>query len=389
MSAEIIRPLPGAYAYAPEISVEVNGRELADPVLRDITELRVTLQLDEPAGFSVTLSNLDPGKQGLGRASQVTPFKYTDRDLLDVNRPITISMGYAGRLRPMLVGEVLSFSPTFPESGLSTLTLTGNDFFHRLRDSRPNSDQERNYKQVRDWEIAQRIAQRHDLDPMVDKDGPEHPIVHQGDDDDLRFLLKRAKVANVVCYISLEKGSKKPKLYFTKPKDLRDSSPVQVFEYRWGESLISFTPKLSIRGLVKKVTVRSWNPRKKDFIEYTAELKDLPKMGGNGRFGMEILEDKNAKEERITTRAVLTAEEARRRAVSILEENASRFISGTGEVMGDPDLRPGVVLRLAGLGRRFSGSYKLLKTEHVFSGSGYRTTFEVERNQEEERPDRS
>lgn len=387
--SEIIQPRPGAYAYAPELAVEARDRRLADPVLRDVIEARVTLQEDEPAGFSLVLANSDPGRRGLSRSQEVTPFKYTDLDLLDVKTPIKIELGYAGRLRRMVVGEVVSFSPTFPQSGLSTLTIAGNDFLHRLRNAKPSTDEERAFRGVNDGQIAEAIARRRGLDPgEIAKDGPTHEFVSQKpEEDDLTFLLRRAQYSNCVTFITLDDATGRPKLNFTPPKDLRDDRTATVFEYRWGESLMSFTPKLSTVGLVKKVTVRSWNPREKDAIEYTAELKDLPRSGGDGRAGAEVLTDDDfSKEERIVTKAVQSQEEAKLLAIRILEENAQEFITGTGEVMGDPDLRPGVVLRLAGLGRRFSGDYRLVKTDHVFSSSGYVTSFEVKRVREQARP---
>ena len=387
--SEIVRPLPGADAYAPEIAVEVRDRSLSPQVLRDIIEARVTLQEDEPAGFSLVLANSDPGRRGLSRSEQITPFKYTDLDLLDVKTPVVIQMGYAGRLRRMVVGEVVTFSPTFPQSGLSTLAITGNDFFQRLRNAKPGSDQDRAFHQKNDGQIAEAIARRHQLDPGdIDTKGPAHGIVNQKpEEDDLKFLLRRAQYGGYVTFITLDDASGRPKLHFNRPVDLRDDRDTDVFEYRWGESLLSFTPKISTVALVVKVTVRAWNPRKKKTIQYTAELKDLPRASGNGRAGAEVLTDDDfTKEERIVTRAVQSDEEAKRLAIRILEENAQEFITGNGEVMGDPDLRPGVVLRLAGLGRRFSGDYRLVKTEHVFSASGYVTSFEVKRVREQERP---
>lgn len=387
----LVRPRPGAHAYAPELVVEVRGRELAEPVLRDVIEARVTLQEDEPAGFSLVLSNADPGKPGLSRSQQVTPFKYTDLDLLYVETPISISMGYAGDPRPMVVGEVVSFSPTFPQSGLSTLTVVGSDFFRRLRDAKPGSDEERAHHGVADWQIAEKIARKHKLElGEIPRTGPVHPIVNQGaEEDDLTFLLKRAQYDGRVALITLAKGEKAPKLDF-RPRDRRDRPSQEVFEYGWGESLLSFNPKLSTVGLVNKVTVRSWSSRQKAFIEYSAELKDLPRTSGNGRAGAEVLSDKHfSKEKRVVTRAVQSDEEAKRLAIGILEENAREFITGTGEVMGDPDLRPGVGLRLVGLGRRFSGDYLLVKTDHVFSSAGYTTSFEVKRPREGDRPSAS
>ena len=75
----------------------------------------------------------------------------------------------------------------------------------------------------------------------------------------------------------------------------------------------------------------------------------------------------------------LSEQEARELAISLLRERAYEFITGSGEVIGLPDLRPGDNLELDGLGRRFSGTYYVKKVEHTIGGSGFTSRFEVRR----------
>ena len=380
------RPLPGAYAYAPEIAIRTGNKELTS-VLPDVIELKVTLEKDQLGGFSLQLANADP-RTVLGDRSVASQFKYSDSALFDVGNAVSIEMGYAGRMRRMLVGEVASFSPSFPASGLPTLAITGADRLSRLRRFKPGANDPKSYPNVHDWEIAQKIAKRHDLDVEVTKEGPQHPIVMQKDQDDLEFLLDRAKRVGFDCFIDVDPGTKRDRLYFIKPKDQRDARPSDVFAFRWGESLQSFTPRMTVGRQVAKVTVRGWDPRTKQKIEYTAQVGDLPKTGGNGRTGAEIVSEKlGAKEERIVDLPVASRDEARKLAIGLLERTANEFLTGSGEVIGDPDLRPGVIVQLDGLGRRFSGNYTVRKTEHQFGASGYVTTFEVERLREQQRPE--
>jgi len=49
--------------------------------------------------------------------------------------------------------------------------------------------------------------------------------------------------------------------------------------------------------------------------------------------------------------------------------------------IGRVDLRPGKLINVEGIGKRFSGSYYVTSTEHSFLPSrGYRTAFTVRRN---------
>jgi len=379
------RPLPGAYAYAPEIAIYVDNKELP---LADVIDLKVSLEKDQLGGFSLQLANAEPRFVLADNAA--SPFKYSDSSLLDVGTGLVIEMGYAGRVRKMLSGLIKTFSPSFPSSGLPTISISGADKLSLFQGFKPGSGDSKAFPKMKDWEIAQKIAKRHNLDIEVTQEGPEHPIVMQKDQDDLEFLLERAKRVGFDCYVEFDKDAKKDKLYFIKPKDQRDTRDVDVFAYRWGESLQSFTPKMTVGRQVAKVTVRGWDSRTKEKIEYTAEVADLPRTGGKGRTGAEIVAQKlGAKEERVVDIPVTSREDAKKIAVGLLERNANEFLTGTGEVIGDPDLRPGVIVQLDGLGKRFSGKYTVRKAEHSFGSSGYMTTFEVERLREEQEPEKA
>jgi uncharacterized protein len=72
------------------------------------------------------------------------------------------------------------------------------------------------------------------------------------------------------------------------------------------------------------------------------------------------------------------AEQLARRA---LAEMALRHIRAEGLCSGDPRLRAGKVVKVEGLGERFSGNYYLTSVEHRFALSkGYRTSFSARRN---------
>lgn len=60
-----------------------------------------------------------------------------------------------------------------------------------------------------------------------------------------------------------------------------------------------------------------------------------------------------------------------------MRERAYEFITGSGQVIGVADLRPGDNVRLSGLGTRFTNDYYVKKVEHTLGSAGYTTSFEV------------
>jgi phage protein D len=365
--------------YAPRFEIQVGNTKLGPKVLADVSDVRVTLEKDQPAGFSLVLSNWD---------EENFDFKYLDDKRLDVGQPIQIKMGYADSLRSMIRGLITSVAPTFPESGQPTIAVSGVDKLVLLRDAQPSDGVNKRYADMTDAEIAERIAKRHGLAFKATTDGlTKQASVVQKNQDDASFLLERAKKIDFDVYIETDPDTGKDTLYFVKPTDLRDATASTVFAFAWGETLVSFTPELSVSRQVSAVTVRGWDPVKKRALVHTATLDDLPEQRGAGRTGPQIVEASlGAKEARVVDMRVSSEEQARALAQSLLRERAYQFLTGSGQVVGTPDLRPGVNVKLDLRGSRFSGDYYVTRAEHAIGASGYQTTFAARRGKEETAP---
>ena len=125
--------------------------------------------------------------------------------------------------------------------------------------------------------------------------------------------------------------------------------------------------------------MRGWDPRTKQAIHYTATKDDLPGLASAGASGPSVAEGKmNDKQDIIVDRPVFSTEEAKHLAISLLRERANQFKTGSGQVIGLADLRPGNNVEIKNLGERFSGAYQVTKVEHSLGGSGFITRFEVQ-----------
>ena len=56
------------------------------------------------------------------------------------------------------------------------------------------------------------------------------------------------------------------------------------------------------------------------------------------------------------------------------------LITGDGVSIGDPALRAGAVVEIAGLGSNFSGLYYIVRSTHSIGPGGYETGFSVRKN---------
>ena len=74
---------------------------------------------------------------------------------------------------------------------------------------------------------------------------------------------------------------------------------------------------------------------------------------------------------------VFTQAEADQRAKAALNERAKQFLTGEGETIGLPEIRPDRNVELDNLGVPFSKTYYIQQATHKIDASGYRTRFKV------------
>lgn len=368
--------LPTDY-YAPDFKIEIEGNPVDQTTKGDVLNVTVTMDSKNSTGFALTINNWDDKKRS---------FKYSDSDTFFVGNHIHIQMGYAGKLLSMVRGVITSMMPSFPESGSPTIAVSGVDTFAKLRGKKPGPKDQQIFEGLKDWQIAQEVAKRNGLKFKATEEGEPHAIVVQKDhQDELQFLKERASRIDFDCFIWVDPDTGEDVLHFVKPTDTRDARPVRVYVFEWGKSLISFSPVLGVADQVGAVTVRGWDAHTKQPISYTAGIKDLPRAGAGGMSGPEIAKGKSlgGKEDFVVDRPVLSIEEARNLAMSLLRERANQYLTGSGQVIGIPDLRPGDNVELLRLGDRFSGPpgkplrWYVTKVVHSLGSSGYQTQFSV------------
>jgi phage protein D len=376
--------------YAPRCRIEVEGKELIPEIVADVLSVNVTLALDEPAAFSVTVNNWD---------TRSFAFKYTERrqiknelgklidvGVFDLGNKVHVELGYADSLTSLVRGVITTLKPEFPESGPSTITVTGLDAMIMLRDRKPGPREQKKWTGKRDSEIAKDIARRNNLAAHVDESPIEQPLVMQKDQDDARFIVERAKRIDFDCYIGTEGdgATRRDTLFFVRPRDGRTSAAIRMFEFEWGKNLISFSPTLTLSRQVSKVTVRDWDSRNMEPIVATATAADLPKQKGKGKTGPQLAAEKlNDKQEIVVDAHVLNKDEAKALAIRLLAERAYEFVTASMSVMGNPALRPGDNVSVSRLGRRFDGEYYITKVDHTFGAAGFRTQLQVRRIHDE------
>jgi phage protein D len=337
--------------YRPDFAVRIEGLTLAADVRNATRSLSYDNNIDTADMFTLQLDNA-----GL---------RFCDSALFDVGKDVEIYMGYEGELHPMMLGEITAISPSFPQGGAPTITLSGYDKSHRMR---ANSPTPRSFKFLNASLIASQIAIENGLVPIVDPGGRIHESKDQTGSD-WALLQKLADENYFQVFVHWDK------LYFRLP---RPQLEMAVLE--WGKNLISFSPRLSLSGQHGIQVVRSYNYQLAQTIvsvlpalAVASDSEDLIERLGSAAV------DQLVELGRYVSRGEDVGDHLQGAALakSILQQILEGLYEGSGSCIGLPELRAGDMIEIRGLGKRFSGKYRLRRVTHTIDDGGYRTTFEV------------
>ena len=338
--------------YAPDFRVNVEGLTLQADVTNAVTELSYDGSTETADMFTIRLNNAD--------------HRFTDSALFDVGKKVEIHMGYAGDLRPMMLGEITAVSPSFPQSGASAMTVTGYDRSHKLRHNTPERF---TFKYMNDSTIAAMIAAENLLIPVVDPAPTSTRESVQQVGSDWAFLSELADRNYFELRVWWDT------LYFRLPRP-----QTQMVALQWGKNLSSFSPRISTSGQAGLQVVRGYDYK---LAQSIVAILPMVAAGGNfddliERLGSGVLEQLTSLGRHVVRdKPVENMFDAATVAKSILMQLLEGLSEGSGTCIGIPELRAGDTVEIAGVGERFSGRYRLTKVTHTIGQGGYTTSFEV------------
>ena len=337
----------------PQFAIKVDGKEIPDDAMHEVLESTVESSLHLPDACTIRVHDAD--------------FKWLDEKLFQEGKEVEIQAG-EGRdpLFTIFQGEITTIELDLAAMGVPTLTVRCLDKAHRLH----RGSQRRTFENVKDSDIAKKIATEMSLKADVDETTQVHPWVIQNNESNWDFLSMLAERNGYRFYLE-----GKDKLCF---KKVSDQTPKET-ELEWGKDLRSFRVRVSSSPQVEEVIVRGWDPSTKKPIVGTArDPKGTPKIEERGD-GAQVGNQAFGKSKMvIVDRPVKTQHEAETVAQSILDEIANSFIEADGLCYGHPQLRPGESIKIKNIGKRFSGKFIVTSTTHTYSpAEGFSTQFVI------------
>ncbi len=373
--------------YAPEFRISIDGEPIPALLRANVISVNYQDGLEGADRVEVTLAN-----EGL---------RWLDHPLLQVDNGFKLSIGYApDPLEEVFVGEITGVEPTFPAGGMPTIRVVAHDFLQRLTHGQKDRAFRISIPSIGNYPLPDAVVAMlvsgtdlliPDMDPvggalsvlasiatyLVAPQTAQKGVRIQESQSDFDFLTKIAKENGWEMFID---HTLEPRGYVLRFKFLIQDYSASV-NLKWGESLMSFTPKLTTVGDLFGVSARIWVDSlgmefvlvlSWDYDRASFNLMVYPSFIGD----VDDLLGPEGKGKTLSLKPSSFAL-APRSLFSELLPRLNNRLTGSGSTVGDPDIKAGRVISLAGVGDQFGGLYRITSATHSFDSSGYRTNFEV------------
>lgn len=351
--------------FAPTYAVFVGQEDLLRDLKVAVSQVEVDMELGTMSRFSFTIPESYSHKHQMfltGGGDDLL-------QMLKFGTEVKISLGYVDSKNiPIAIqGLITEISTNFPEGGSPELTIIGYDHGFPLTIGQTS----RSWSKSVDSDVARQIASFNNMGSVIETTKVDCPQTEQNQESDWAFLKKLAKRNKFKLYVDENK-----QLHFASPN--RDSEP--VVELSYGEGLLNFKPEANLARQISKVEVYGWDTNAKKRIVGTAKAGEESGLNGKspGQFLNNFVRDPDKKPTLQLRLPVFSQAEADQRAKAALDEKAEEFLTGEGESIGLPEIRPDRRIELTNLGSPFSMTYYVRKAIHKIDSNGYGTRFAIE-----------
>lgn len=344
---------------APSCEIIIGGTSHVDKGM-SISKLEVELSATFEAGgctFEI-INGYNPSKGAYEK-------EWLDKVLLP-GKTVEVKMGYIKR-ETVFYGFINSLTNSFDEENGAVITVScldakGAMMAGKLQKFQGEKKLTDIVKEVISTYVSAKVAKSSKVDDILDV--KRQIFVNCQTDYD--FLVSLARRINFEFFVS------KSEICYVKPRAV--AGPIIILTL--GQNVISFSREINLAHQVKEVTVIGNDEIEKKNI--VAKATSISKTAGKMASDSFSLIKKRVEE--IYDPAVRTKEEAQALAKSVLEEYSMKFITGTGECIGIPELIPGRFIKMERFDKSIDGKYYLTRVTHSLSEDGYFTSFEVGAN---------
>lgn len=317
----------------------IAGEELSKSY--EVKSITVAKEVNKIPTANIVLIDGDPTSRD---------FKLSNEDLLIPGQEIEITAGYHSDEETIFKGIVIKHNVRI-RANTSQLIIECKDEAVKMTIGRKS----KYFYESSDSDIFEEIIGDYGLSSDVESTNHTHAELVQYNASDWDFLISRAQANGKLCFI--DDGS------ITIAKPAIDQSEIETVTF--GGSLLDFDAEIDARHQVQKVAAYGWNHADQELIE--VEGKD-PKVSLNGNLsasdltetiGLESLELRHG--------GAVTDTELQDWADAKWLFQQLAKVRGRIKFQGIATVKPNTVLKLEGVGDRFSGNIYITGVQHVIS----------------------
>lgn len=357
MTASGETPASDLRVYSARPTVRIDGQEY-DRASRLVLAMEMIEQEGGLSSLQLRYSNLASHPEGAASLA------FEDEQLLKLGTEITVYAGEVTAPVEVFRGRITAIEAEFSQSAPPELVVHAEDALQLSRMKR------RTYlhKNMTVERIAQAIATRAQLTAKVDGFTDTIGDRMQLNESDLAFLRRVLREYDGDLQVVGRELHVAPRTTIQ-----RQSVHLELYS-----QLREVRVTADLAHQVSELTVTGWDPERAQRIRHTASGRSPAP--GSGRLGARLLRDAlGERSEHLVGEPALTSDEARERGNGAYDERARRFVVAEGTTDGNPRLRVGTHVELAGLSPRFDNTYYVTQVCHRFDlQSGYATDFEAE-----------
>ncbi|MBH8560910.1 VgrG-related protein [Nostoc sp. CENA67] len=352
-----------AVRYIPEPLLQIDGANASTDLLNDILQISVEESLHLPGMFTLVIKN----DYFPGRTEDET---WRHQSLFAIGKKIKIGFVSSttenvdfetAEQEYVLDGEITAIETEFTEKSQAPIIIRGYDISHRLHRGRYN----RSFQNMNDSDIVNQIAKETGIATgTITSTSIIHDYVFQENQTNMEFLRERAARLGFELYVQDDK------LNFRQPtKD-------QTLSLKWLEDIHNFRVRVTSAEQVSSVEVRGWDYTTKQPIVSTASTEQVITTTANGTGSKTSTKFSIQPKMIVVDQPVFSANEAQKIAQALCNELGGEFVYADAKGEGNPNIRPGRVVKLTDMGN-YSGSYYVTETRHLFHERIYTTEFSV------------
>ncbi|MDQ6423035.1 contractile injection system protein, VgrG/Pvc8 family [Paenibacillus sp. LHD-117] len=309
-------------------------------------------------------------KADIAKFSIMNAYEWSTSTLSWVNskiapgKKLVVKLGYADKKSQVFDGLITGYAVEYPSTGSPVVTVTAMDrSFLMMKTSGSKV-----WKEMKDSDVVRTIASDHGLTPDIDTLTVQKTTIEQIGISDFHFVQSLAQDNDYRFHVT---GSK---LHFRK----HQTSGTPVADLKYGISLRDFTFAVDASGQASQVKVRGFDTKTKQAVEGTAS--SVTAISGS-KSGPSLAAALTAKKIETVYTGVESVDEANHLAKAMLNRMARDLVKGQGTCVGFPELLPGELIAISGLGSAIDRNLMLTRVIHRLDASdGYLVQFEAEGN---------